>query len=78
MEAGADGDNSSDEESGDNISGLICDTINEEEDASDADVSTIDMHAKYLESLRSPSNRRMRFGFKIPQVRTFLFANSIL
>lgn len=70
IEASADGHHSSDEDSEDDISSFICDSMIIGED--EIDNSAVDIQAKYLESLRSPSNRKMRGGFKIPQVIEFL------
>ena len=62
-QAGVDGEESSDEDEDDDLDGFI---INNTVDLSQGD--SIDMHAKYLESLRSPSARQMG-NFKIPQLK---------
>ena len=68
MEAGAEGFHSSDEDDGSEMEDFICNSVIIEDD-DDADESRVDIQAKYLESLRSPSSRRIG-GFKIPELKS--------
>lgn len=63
-QAGVDGTDSSDDDDDESLDGFVANDTN---DLSNEDVSYVDMEAKYLESLRSPSARQ--FGnFKMPRL----------